>query len=395
LRNINLDEAERRLKPYTRPQTTIRKAYDFSALVITDTAKQMEAYERILQSFLTEKPSERKPVTKIFYLRYVSPDEFLRLIEPFRSEASVILSGGALRFEEQAPQQQAQQTQTQTTKAPTPILKEFNAVMITDYPEVIEEIKQRFKDYISDVPVRVQIEARIVEVRREALRELGINWSALFSQAQVQDSWSGGIGSGLGIGAIPNPTPGLSPTPGGIVLFSYQKGQLNALNLRLSALERVALAKSLAKPTIITINAQRATIRQGVQVPFQTAAVGAGGTAVPNIQFKDVVLELNVTPIVSPDDRVLLELELKRDTVGAQTAAGPAINTKEAKTKVIVENGQTVVIGGIIDTQDSNTTEGIPKLIRVPLLKYLFGQERISTQDSELLIFITPTVITQ
>lgn len=397
LRHIKLDEAEKRIKPYTKPQTIIRKAYDFSALVITDTARQMSIYEKVLQNFLTQQPSERRPVTKIFYLKYISPEEFTQLIEPLRSEASVILSGGALRLEErpQTQQPQAQQGQAQTAKAPTPVLREFNAVMITDYPEVIEEIKQRFKDYISDVPIRVQIEARIVEIRQEALRELGINWSLSLSQAGVPEFWSGGVGSNIGIGALPSPAPGLSATPGSILLFSYQRGQLNALNLRLSALERVALVKSLAKPTIITINAQKATIRQGVQVPYQTAAAGPGGTAVSNVQFKDVVLELNVTPIVSPDNRIMLELEIKRDTLGVSTPSGPAINTKEARTKVVVENGQTVVIGGIIDNQDNRTTEGVPGLIRVPLLKYLFGQERINLQDGELLIFITPTIITQ
>ena len=163
----------------------------------------------------------------------------------------------------------------------------------------------------------------------------------------------------------------------------------------MSALERVAAIKSIAKPSVITINGQKATIKQGVQVPFQTAAVGAGGTAVPNIQFKDVVLQLDVTPIVSPDDRILMEIELKRDTLGIQTPQGPAINTKDIKTKIIVEDGQTVVIGGIIDEQSNVTNEGIPGLVRVPLLKYLFGQERLQKQNSELLIFITPLLVRQ
>ena len=163
----------------------------------------------------------------------------------------------------------------------------------------------------------------------------------------------------------------------------------------MSALERVAAIKSIAKPSVITINGQKATIKQGVQVPFQTAAVGAGGTAVPNIQFKDVVLQLDVTPIVSPDDRILMEIELKRDTLGIQTPQGPAINTKDIKTKIIVEDGQTVVIGGIIDEQSNLTNEGIPGLVRVPLLKYLFGQERLQKQNSELLIFITPLLVRQ
>jgi type IV pilus assembly protein PilQ len=130
-------------------------------------------------------------------------------------------------------------------------------------------------------------------------------------------------------------------------------------------------------------------------VPYLTASPGPGATAVQNVQFKDVVLELDVTPIVSPDGRILIDLTLRRDTVGIQTPQGPAINTREVKTKIVVESGQTAVLGGIIDSQDSQTNEGLPGLVRVPILKYLFGQEKINIVDRELLIFITPTLLTQ
>jgi type IV pilus assembly protein PilQ len=401
LKNIDVEEAYRLILPKTKRDTVITKVPTFNALVITDTPSQIEEYTKTLQSFLTETPRERRPITKIFYLRYISPEEFIKMIEPLRSEAGVILSGGGFRVETTPQQPQAvagQQAQTQVQTAPTPILKEFNAVMITDYPEVIENIMDRFKEYISEEPVRVRIEARITEVSEEALRELGINWNALFSNARVPRAWSGGVGSNVGVVSPPPPwwpIPGLSPTPGGIAIFSYQKGMLNALNLRISALERIGSVKNIAKPSVLTINGQKATIKQGVQVPYQTAAVGGGGTAVPNIQFKDVVLQLDVTPIVSPDGRIMMEIELKRDTLGIQTPSGPAINTQEVKTKVIVEDGQTIVIGGVIDEQNNTTNEGIPRLVRVPLLKYLFGQERINTRNSELLIFITPLLVRQ
>lgn len=401
LKNINVEEAYRLILPKTKRDTVINKVPTFNALVITDTPSQIEEYTKTLKSFLSETPRERRPITKIFYLKYISPEEFIKMIEPLRSEAGVILSGGGFKVETAPQQPQAtagQQAQAQVQTAPTPILKEFNAVMITDYPEVIENIMDRFKEYISEEPVRVRIEARITEVSEEALRELGINWNALFSNAPVPQAWSSGVGSNVGVVSPPPPwwfDPGLSPTPGGIAIFTYQKGVLNALNLRISALERIAAIKNIAKPSVLTINGQKATIKQGIQVPYQTAAVGAGGTAVPNIQFKDVVLQLDVTPIVSPDGRIMMEVELKRDTLGIQTPSGPAINTKEVKTKIIVEDGQTIVIGGVIDDQSNTTNEGIPGLVRVPLLKYLFGQERVNTRNSELLIFITPLLVRQ
>jgi type IV pilus assembly protein PilQ len=400
LKNINVEEAYRLISPKIKKDTVINRVPTFNALVITDTPSQIEEYTKTLKSFLSETPRERRPITKIFYLKYISPKEFIDMIKPLMSEASVVLSGGGFKVETvpQQPQPTAgQQPQAQVQTAPTPILKEFNAVMITDYPEVIENIMDRFKEYISEEPVRVRIEARITEVSEEALRELGINWNALFSNTRFPEAWSGGVGSNVRVGSPPTwwPIPGLSPEPGGIAIFTYQKGVLNALNLRISALERIAAIKNIAKPSVLTINGQKATIKQGIQVPYQTAAVGAGGTAVPNIQFKDVVLQLDVTPIVSPDGRIMMEVELKRDTIGIQTPSGPAINTKEVKTKIIVEDGQTIVIGGVIDDQSNTTNEGIPGLVRVPLLKYLFGQERINTRNSELLIFITPLLVRQ
>jgi type IV pilus assembly protein PilQ len=413
LKNISLDEAERLLSAYKKPDTLITKVQSFSALVITDSPKQMEKYQEVLKNFLTMTPTERRPITKIFYLRYISPDEFIKMIEPLRSEAGAVLSGGSIKVQTpiQQPQVTQAQQQTQQQTPPSPILKEFNAVMITDYPEVIEKIRERFKDYISDSPVQVKIEARIIEIRDEALRELGINWNVLLSQARVPQFMSGGAGQGANIGTPPplgnvyvppdtgvgvrSPiyyTPGLSPTPGGIFTFAFQKGILNALNLRLSALERVSLAKNIAKPTVVTINAQKATIKQGVQIPYQTTIIAGGGQAA-NIQFKDVVLQLDVTPVVSPDGRILLDINLKRDTPGQQTPQGPAINTKEASTKVVVNDGDTLVIGGIIDNQESKTNEGIPGLVRVPILKWVFGQERLQNTQSELLIFLTPVLI--
>ncbi|MFN3471737.1 MAG: pilus assembly protein [Aquificaceae bacterium] len=403
LRFIDLDEAEKRIKPSTTQETNITKAYDFNALIIRDTPKKLAEYESILRPFLTTTPTERRPATKIFYLKYVSPEEFIKLIEPYRSEAGLILSGGAERVQQQAIQQQAQQqqqapqqqaAQPQASLAPTPIIREFNAVMITDYPDVLQRIKDIFKEYISDTPVRISIEARIVEMSSEALRELGINWNVLLSQAIVPQFWQGGASANMGLppASTPIPNPSLSPNAGGLFVFTYQKGILNALNFRISALERINKAKSIAKPMVVAINGQKATIRQGIQVPYASVDARTGNT---NVAFKDVTLALDVTPIVSPDGRILIDLTLQRDTVGFQTPQGPAINVKEVKTKVIVESGQTVVLGGVIDSQDTQTNEGIPGIIRVPLLKYLFGQERINQSDRELLIFITPTLVTQ
>ncbi len=399
LKNIGIEEAMQIISKYKTPNTLITPVQTFNALVITDTVSNLSKYEELLANFLTDKPREKRPVTKIFYLKYISPDEFIKLIEPLRSEAGVVLSGGAFVQQRQTqPQQQAQQ-QTTTTQAQvsTPILKEFNAVMITDFPEVIDKIKERFSEYISEAPVRVLIEARIIEASEEVSRQLGISWNLILSDTQVPLSIKGAFGSNVGVGALPPwwNNPGLSLTPGSIAVFQFQKGILNALNLRLSAFERIGKTRSLSKPSVMTINGQKATIKQGLEIPYRTTAVGAGGTAVPTIQFKEVVLQLDVTPIVSPDGRVLLDINLKKDVPLDVGVTEPPLRKNEVSTKLIVEDGQTVVIGGVIDNSSSQTNEGLPGAIRVPILKWVFGQESKRFDDRELLIFITPIVLTQ
>ena len=385
LKTISIAEAKEILAPHISKETVITEAPTFNALVITDRIDRLKKYEELLKEFLVTAPAARKPVTEIFYLKYISPEEFIKMIEPIRSEAGLVLTGGAVR------EVRGERTQAERV---TPVLKEFNAVMITDYPEVIEKIKEQFSEYISDIPPQVKIEARILEVRKEALKELGINWSALLSNVRVPEAWSAGAGANLGVGLTGPLIPSLSPTPGGILTLTYSRGVLNALNLRLSALERVGKIKNLAKPTVITINGQEAVIKQGQDIPYQTAVI-AGGASVPSIQFREAVLELRVLPIISPDGRILLDIKLKQDTPGVQTPQGPAINRKEVNTKVIVNDGDTVVIGGIIDTQKNVTVEGIPGIARIPLLKWLFGQERVDIRDVELLIFITPTILVE
>ena len=382
LKTISIQQAKELISPHIAKETVITEAPTFNALVITDRIDRIERYKEILKDFLVTAPSARKPVTEIFYLKYISPDEFIRMIEPIRSEAGVVLTGGALK------EKNGEKGKTTVT----PVIKEFNAVMITDYPEVIEKIKEQFNQYISDVPPQVKIEAKILQVDKSITRKLGINWSALLSNISVPEAIAGGVGVNQSIGGAVQTSPGLLTTEGGILTFTYSRGFLNSLNLRISAYEKVGKIKSLAKPTVVTISGQKATIKQGTEVPYQTAVIAGGGN-VASIQFKEAVLQLDVLPIISPDGRILLDITLTKDTLGEETLAGPIIDTNELTTKVIVNDGDTLVIGGIIDSQDNVTTTGVPGLIRVPLLKWLFGQETKDFEDKELLIFLTPTVL--
>ena len=128
LKTINIDDAEQLLAPHISKETLITKAPTFNALVITDTTERIKKYEEVLKEFLVTSPAARKPVTEIFYLRYISPAEFIKMIEPIRSEAGLVLTGGAVKVETA----QGQSQQAQPKAKITPILKEFHAVMVTD-----------------------------------------------------------------------------------------------------------------------------------------------------------------------------------------------------------------------------------------------------------------------
>ncbi len=402
LRYISVEEAKELLLDKIGKTTIINESPSFNALIITDKASKIKEYEKLLSKFVSSPPERRKPITQIFYLKYIKPEEFIRMIEPLRSEAGMVLSGGALRLKSYTQKEQSgggntatgtvAATETVQMNEVSSMLTDFNAVMITDYPEVIERIKERYKDYISDAPPQVKIEARIVEIRKELLSEIGLNWGALLSNVPAPESWAGGFGSNIGIGESGLNRPKLSTTPGGILTFTYSRGLLNALNIRLSAFERVGKLKNVAKPTVITINGQTAIIKQGQVVPYQSSVV-AGGGSLTQVQFIDVVLRLEVTPVISPDGRVLLDIILVQDIPGTDTPFGPVINKKQVSTKVIVNDGDTLVIGGVIDSSDRKTNEGVAGLVRVPLLKWLFGQEKKEIKDTELLIFITPTIL--
>jgi type IV pilus assembly protein PilQ len=161
------------------------------------------------------------------------------------------------------------------------------------------------------------------------------------------------------------------------------------LELELSALEVEGNAEVIARPKVITSDKQQASISSGVQIPFQEAS-SSGATAV---SFVDAVLGLDVTPQITPDDRIIMDLEVNQDTVGAVFNGVPSINTNSIKTQVLVENGQTIVLGGIFTTTTIESVTKTPFLGDIPYLGRLFRRNTQSDQKQELLIFITPRII--
>ncbi|MGK2905942.1 MAG: type IV pilus secretin PilQ [Desulfuromonadales bacterium] len=259
----------------------------------------------------------------------------------------------------------------------------------------VEEVLQQMRETIAqiDLPERqVMIEARIVEAQTSFTRDLGVKWN--FDYDNDRNSADGGDASGqIGLGGqflIASTNPAAS---GFSSMFSF--GDLDdALNLdlRLSALENNGQGRIISTPRITTLNGEPAEISQGTQIPYSTTT-DAGA----NTEFIDAVLKLNVTPEINPDGSVILTIEASNSAPGSivPTSTGNAVSIekKEAKTKVLVHDGSTTVIGGIFVESETDGASGVPILMDIPVMGQLFKSTTKSRERRELLIFITPRIV--
>ena len=279
-----------------------------------------------------------------------------------------------------------------------------NTLMVTDTPDRIEAIQELVIDL--DRPVRqVQIESRIVIANSDFAHEIGVRFgvTGLHNGRNVLGVSGDGNSADLvrDFGSVEAPfysdrynvnLPTASQNAGSIGL-SFLAGNI-LLDLELSALEAEGDGEVISTPRVVTANQSEAFIQQGVEIPYEQAA-SSGATAV---QFKEAVLELRVTPLITPDNRIQLELEIKQDTVGEiyQTGRGgsvPSIDTRELATSVLVNNGETVVLGGIFQDERSRQQDRVPYLSAIPGLGNLFKRRSNTTKKRELLMFVTPTIV--
>lgn len=285
-----------------------------------------------------------------------------------------------------------------------------NTLLITDTAERIVEIRQLLTEL--DYAVRqVQIESRIVIANSDFAHELGVRFGASYVHSGDDTLVIGADGNAVdtlnplidprddGLRDIPSfpnryqvnlPATDTNASTLGV---SFLTGRV-ILDLELSALEAEGEGEVISTPRVVTANQAEAFIQQGVEIPFENST-SSGATAV---SFKEAVLELRVTPLITPDNRIQLELAIKQDTVGEifQTARGgsvPSIDTRELNTTVLVSNGDTVVLGGIFQDEKNSTEEKVPWLGDVPVLGHLFRRRANSTKKRELLIFVSPTII--
>ena len=289
-----------------------------------------------------------------------------------------------------------------------------NQLFVTDIPSKLEQVQ----DLIArlDIPIRqVLIEARIVEADDRFGRSLGVRLggSDLRGIRGGDAGYSVGGSNRIAIGGSYNAVSGttletdnaldtintsfvnlpstgaggFAPAAFAISLFSSAANRF--LNLEISALEADGRGKIVSSPRVVTADQVKALIEQGTEFPYQTAT-SSGATA---ISFRKANLKLEVTPQITPEGSIILDVDVNKDSRGETTAAGIAINTKHIQTQVLVENGGTVVIGGIFELIEIDDTTKVPLLGDLPVLGNLFKNKSKTSNKSELLVFITPRVI--
>ncbi|EGQ8489709.1 type IV pilus secretin PilQ [Vibrio alginolyticus] len=288
-----------------------------------------------------------------------------------------------------------------------------NSLLIRELPENIEVIREIIESL--DIPVKqVQIEARIVTINEGNMDELGIRWGftsingsntvggsiennlATIGLYNGEGGDDGGDGDGVGIDDFLNVNlAATSPNATSIAFQVAKLGSDTLLDLELSALQQESKAEIISSPRLITTNKKPAYIEQGTEIPYLESS-SSGATTVT---FKKAVLSLKVTPQITPDNRLVLDLSVTQDRPGQVVKTGTgeavAIDTQRIGTQVLVNNGETVVLGGIFQHSITNSVDKVPLLGDLPLLGALFRRSYENVGKSELLIFVTPKVVIQ
>jgi type IV pilus assembly protein PilQ len=287
-----------------------------------------------------------------------------------------------------------------------------NTLIVQDVAASLQSVREMINKL--DIAIRqVLIESRIVNADESFAKDIGVRFGVAKNTKQGTAVTRAAIGDGNSnnpVAIFTGSEPGNIEGTGGTGRADIENllvdlpslasgagaslviGKIGSylLQLELSALIAEGRGEDIASPKVITVNQREAVIESGVEIPYEEAS-SSGATTV---SFKKAVLSLKVTPQITPDDKVLLDLQVNQDTQGANTVAGiPTINTKSVGTQVMVDNGETVVLGGVYTRSDNNSVDRVPFFGDLPYLGFLFKRTSISEVKSELLIFVTPKIL--
>jgi len=266
---------------------------------------------------------------------------------------------------------------------------------------VIRDVDQKHEDYekiiaaLDNPTPQVSINARIVEVTNNLSKELGIQWGAVVQpspQMRIGGTTNtNGVGDFTGKPLAVNLPAAVGAGSGGALGIGYISAEaLRALDIQLSAAESTGQGKVISSPRIVTMDNQKAVIRQGKKIPYET--ISQDGT---KTEFVDAALELIVVPHITPEGTILMKVEVKKNEADfAQTSNNvPTINTNEIETLVLINDGDTLALGGIYKKNETEDTSGVPGLGNIPILGWLFKKELNKDETTETLVFITPRIV--
>ncbi len=354
----------------------------------------------------------------------IEAQERQRKLRPFVTEFMVLNYTKAKDFQTQIKDVLTKKEKGIEREGKAVVDERTNMVTVTDYPETIERIKQ-YKEMVDKPTPQVLIEARIVKASKNFARELGVQWGTQFAEFDRKNEWAWGISSATSTtGTTPPTSPSawksgafsagtghdffplsgwmvnlpatILPGPPGIGLqIGRLAGDLINLDLRLSAAEREGLTKIVSRPKVMTLDNVEATIKQGREIPF--TQVNPEGNV--SVVYKEASLKTTVTPQISPDGRVRLKLDVTDDFPDRANAnpitGNPEIVKRQGTTEVLVRDGETVVIGGVLEETRATSEDGVPWLKDVPGLSWLFERKQRRMDQTELLIFVTPFIVQQ
>ena len=323
--------------------------------------------------------------TEFMQVNYAKVSDLAKLIKGAGAKDSMLSARGSLSVDERT-----------------------NTLLVQDTSDKLADVRRLVQTL--DVPVKqVLIEARIVIVSDTFERDLGARFG-VSSASHLNGAGSLLAVTGNGAGANQIITGGVGSLPATTLNNRYQVntpssntngsigisllGGSYIVDLELSAAQNEGKSETISSPRVLTANQKQATIMQGVEIPYQESASSGATTT----QFKDAVLKLKVTPLITPDNRVILDLDVSDDSVGQQVTSAtggsvPSIDTRQIITQVLVNDGQTVVLGGILDTVKSRDRNKVPFLADIPVLGYFFRSTKDVNNKTELLIFITPKIL--
>ena len=266
-----------------------------------------------------------------------------------------------------------------------------NQLIVTDTASKIKQIREVVQR-LDRVTPQVMIEAKIVEASTDFSRDLGVGWATNGSF----DASAGNYGY-TGVVNYPGAAANLaSATTGGVLGLNFTRIGNTPLfiDAQLNAMESKGEGKIVSAPKILTLDNKEATIEQGVEVGYYVPQTGSGGSATTTTQFKRVMLNLKVTPHVTLDHRISLKIDINKDDVQSYTSQGiPTIASKKASTELLLDDGDTLVIGGITKVSTNTTVAGVPALKDIPILGWLFKTRTDAKNNQELLIFMTPRIV--